>query len=67
MNQKRNQGKALSKSVSQSKAQETGEKINPSLDALISDLASHDDGKRVKARHPSSQWEKLPCPHWLKR
>jgi hypothetical protein len=51
MNQKRNQGKVMSKSVSQSKSKDTVEKINPSLDALIDDLASHDDGKRVKARH----------------
>ena len=62
MNQKRNQGKALSKSVSQSKAQETGEKINPSLDALISDLASHDDGKRVKARHSLVAMGKAAVP-----
>jgi HEAT repeat protein len=51
MNPKKKQGKIISESISQSKAQNRVEEGNTSLEAFIANLASHDDAKRVKARH----------------
>jgi HEAT repeat protein len=51
MNPKKKQEKIISASISQSKAQNRVEEVNTSLEAFIANLASHDDAKRVKARH----------------
>ena len=51
MDPKKKQGKIISESISQSNAQNRVEERNTSLEAFIANFASHDDAKRVKARH----------------
>jgi HEAT repeat protein len=51
MNPKKKQEKIGSESISQLKAQSRVEEANTSVEALIANLASHNDSKRVKARH----------------
>ncbi len=51
MNQKKKQEDTASGSVSRSREQDRVEGDTPSLEALIADLSSHNDGVRVKARH----------------
>jgi HEAT repeat protein len=51
MNRKKKQGRILSESISKSKAENRVEEVNTSLEGFVANLASHNDAKRVKARH----------------
>jgi HEAT repeat protein len=62
MNPKKKQGKIISESISQSKAQNRVEEGNTSLEAFIANLASRDDAKRVKARHSLVAMGKAAVP-----
>jgi hypothetical protein len=62
MSPKKKKEKIESESISQSKEQNIVKEVNPSLEALVADLSSHNDAVRVKARHSMVAMGKAAVP-----
>jgi len=62
MNPNKKEERMRSESIVQSKAKNRVEGLNPSLEAFIADLSSHDDVVRIKARHSLVAMGKAAVP-----